>query len=150
MLQLRVSKLAKALLADELTEKDKIKYYLAAIYLQLIAAGVPAYFWGFKLDNVGVFSYLIGAVVATLCVFTIKNVNDGIDGKYIIERLAILTFPAFLQSIIAYWIMYFGITVVYLLTKLEIGFYLFGLIGLPFYYWYGFELIRKALNRHCV
>jgi hypothetical protein len=147
---LRLNELASLLIANELTEKDKIKYYLAAIYLQLAATGVPAYFWGIKLDNIGIVSYAIGAIVATTCLLTINNVNETIDGKNIIERLAVLSFPAFLQSIVLYWVIYFGVTIIYITTKIEIFLFIFLLIGLSFYFWFGFELIRKALKKNSV
>ena len=147
---LSVNRLAKSLVAGELNESEKIKYYLAAIYLQLINAGIPAYFWGSKLDNVGAVSFGLGAIVATLCIVTIKNVNDKIDGRNVIERLSILSFPAFLQSIALYLVVYLGITALYVVTGVQSIYFIFSLLGLSFYYWVGFELIRKALMKNIV
>jgi hypothetical protein len=141
----KIEKLAISLVNNELTEEIKLKYYLSLLYLQLLCAGIPAYLWGSKLDNLGVLSYFLGGIVATIYIIKINEVNKKIDDKNIIERLAVLSFPAFLQSIVLYWILYFTVVSIYTALKIEIFLYVFRLLGFPFYYWFGFELIRKAL-----
>jgi len=145
----KTENLAKELVNTRLTERNKIQYYLAVIYLQLISSAIPSYFWGSKLDNSGLFSYFLGAVVATYCILRIFQINKRIDGRNLIERLAILSFPAFLKSTILYWIIYFAFSVIYAITHNMIIFQVFSFFILSFYYWFGFELIAIALKKQC-
>jgi hypothetical protein len=145
----KTEQLANELVNTKLTERNKIQYYLAIIYLQLISSAIPSYFWGSKLDNLGLFSYFLGAVVATYCILRIFHINKEIDGRNMIERLAILSFPAFFKSTILYWIIYFAFSVIYAINHNMMIFQVFSFLILPFYYWVGFELIAIALQKQC-
>lgn len=142
---LDVENLSKSLLKNELSEFEKTKYYIAALYLQLLNIGLPAYFWGFKLDSLGLISYILAALVGTYCIIAICRVNDKIDGKNIIERLVVLGFPAFIRALVLYWLLYFILAVVAYNIGQDVILRFFGFAGMPFFYWVGFEQIRINL-----
>lgn len=140
-----VDRLATSLINQTLSEKEKVNYYLALIYLQLLGTAIPAYLFGTKLDKLGIISCLICAVIATASINSISAINMKVDGKNTIERLAILGFPAFFKCTVIYWCLYFLFSILYWLTHNMSIFLVFGYLGTPFYYWLGFHYIRKSL-----
>ena len=143
-----VDRLATSLIEDSLSENEKVNYYLALVYLQLLGSAIPAYFFGTKLDELGIFSYLICAVIATASINSILTTNNRIDEKNTIERLAILGFPAFFKATFVYWCLYFLFSVIYWVTKNMNIFLVFSYLGTPFYFWLGFYYIRKSLMKN--
>ena len=146
----KTEKLAEQLVNTRLTERQKIQYYLAGIYLQLIGVAIPSYFWGSKIDKLGLVSYALGAGIVTYSIQKIFKINKDIDGKNIIERLAVLSFPAFLKTTILYWVIYFVFLFIYEITNNILIFQFFCFVILPFYYWFGFEIIASALKKQCI
>jgi hypothetical protein len=143
-----IDKLTKSLLNEELTEVVKVRYYIATLCLQLISSAVPLYLWGMRLDAFGLISYALGAIVATLSIISICEVNKEIDNKYILERLVVLGFPAFFYGIILYWVLYFAVIFAHAILEKDMTFHIYAIVGLPFYYWYVFNKIRTALIRN--
>ncbi len=145
----QIDKLADALVNGRITENIKIRYYLALIFLQIVGTAIPAYLWGSKIDKLGLVSYILGAGVASYYVIRIFHINNGIDGENIIERLTILSFPAFLKSTLLYWALYFVFSIIYVLTENMVIFQVYAFLILPFYFWFGFELIANSLKKQC-
>lgn len=142
----KIDLLASKLLNSELTEKEKIRYYLALIYLQILSTAIPAYLWGSKIDTIGLLTYGISAAIATFMIMSIFCINAEIDGENLIERLVILGLPSFVRSTVAYWSLYITFPVIYWITNSINLFNIFAYLGAPFYYWIGFEFIRRTLN----
>lgn len=143
----KIDLLANKLLNSELTEKDKIKYYIALMYLQILSVAIPGYLWGSKIDVKGILTYGISAAIASVMITSIYYINAKIDGKNVIERLVIMGLPAFIKSTVIYWSLYIAFSVLYWVTKSMNLFNIFSYLGTVFYYWIGFELIRRSLKK---
>ena len=140
-----VDNLATSLINGKLSEREKVRYYIALIYFQLIATAIPTYFFGSQIDGLGLIPYLICAVIATTSINSISDTNRKIDGENIIERLAILGFPAFIKATVIYWFLYIVFSVIFWVTNNMNIFLLFSYLGIPLYYWLGFDFIKKSL-----
>ncbi|KZN39314.1 hypothetical protein N480_00365 [Pseudoalteromonas luteoviolacea S2607] len=140
--------LAKELIEDNIHDWQKVKYYLATLYLGLFSQGVLAYFIGWRLDALGFASYIPAAFIVYFYVAKIYNSTKSIEGKISpLELFVVLGFPATMRATVGFWVIYFVLLLLYGILETSYTYLaIFHFALVPVYYWYFFHCIEKSIE----
>ena len=140
--------LAKDFIENKIHDWQKIKYYLATLYLGLLSQGVLAYFIGWRLDALGFASYIPAAFIAYFYVAKIYRSTQKLTEQHSpLELLIVLGFPATVRVTIGFWVLYFVLLLLYGVLDTPYTYLaMFHFALVPVYYWYFFYCIEKSIE----
>ena len=140
--------LAKDLIQHKVHDWQKIKYYLATLYIGLLSQGSLAYFIGWRLDSLGFASYIPAALIVYIYVARIyRSITELTEKTSPLELLIVLGFPATVRVTIGFWVIYFVLLLLYGVLETSYTYLaIFHFALVPIYYWYFFYCIERSIK----